>query len=177
MILHLHAELDLAPQHGLGLDKYEAHEEGEERAGHHQGGAQDQHLKVPVTEHVSHNLQERGKMIKSLIMRNNTIDYLLLGLAAVTVQQRDGYKFHGEYGRTWPPPSSCPCSRRSPPAPRFRYARVLIYDILNINSYMMGGHKSESFYAAMLCKWFVVLQTLGLYKVKFIIKFQSCEES
>ena len=40
MILHLHAELDLAPQHGLGLDKYEAHEEGEERAGHHQGGAQ-----------------------------------------------------------------------------------------------------------------------------------------
>ena len=50
-------------------------------------------------------------------------------------------------------------------------------DILNINSYMMGGHKSESFYAAMLCKWFVVLQTLGLYKVKFIIKFQSCEES
>lgn len=86
---------------------YEAHEEGEERAGHHQGGAQVQHLMVPVTEHVSHNLQERGKMIKSLIIRNNTIDYLLLGLAAVTVQQRDGYKFHGEYGRTWPPPSSC----------------------------------------------------------------------
>ena len=123
MIVHLRAELDLAPQPALGLDKYEAHEEGEERAGHHQGGAQVQHLILPVTEHVSHNLQERGKMIKSLIIRNNTIDYLLLGLAAVTVQQRDGYKFHGEYGRTWPPPSSCPCSRRSSPAPRSRYAR------------------------------------------------------
>ena len=107
MIVHLRAELDLAPQPALGLDMYEAHEEGEERAGHHQGGAQVQHLILPVTEHVSHNLQERGKMIKSLIIRNNTIDYLLLGLAAVTVQQRDGYKFHGEYGRTWPPPSSC----------------------------------------------------------------------
>ena len=40
MILHLHTELDLAPQPALGLDMYEAHEEGEERAGHHQGGAQ-----------------------------------------------------------------------------------------------------------------------------------------
>ena len=124
MIVHLRAELDLAPQPALGLDMYEAHEEGEERAGHHQGGAQVQHLMVPVTEHVSHNLQERGKMIKSLIIRNNTIDYLLLGLAAVTVQQRDGYKFHGEYGRTWPPPSSCPCSQI-----QIRSARVLIYKI------------------------------------------------